>query len=438
MKKILSFLLALVLMFSLAACGSPKNGDSKGDVSKTTDNNSNQASTQNKDQASSSELKPEEGASLLVWESKGKEGDFIKYVAKEFEKKYGVPVKYEEVGTVDAEGRLAQDGPAGTGADVFAAPHDHTGGLVASGLIIPNSVYGDRIKKEFMKAAVDGVSYGGKLYGYPTAIETYALFYNKDIFPKAPKTFDEIIAKAKEFNDTDNNKYTFMWDVANAYFSHCFIAGEGGYIFGKGGTDKNDVGIDSKGAIAGAKEMLKLKEILPVNSGDSSSQIVEGLFQEGSVGAMINGPWAVAATKKSGINFGIAPLPLLSNGKHPTGFSGIRTLFVSSYTKYPKAAQLFANFATSKEMLLKRYEMTHQIPPVKALVDEPTIKNDEYVAPFLEQAQYAVPMPSIPQMRLVWEPYGAAFAAFWNGESTPEDALKNAAETVREAIKSQE
>jgi len=421
MKKAISLLLVLMLTFSLAACGTEKVEPSNGqEVQEQT--------------TTDGELKPEKGAELIIWESEGPEGEWIAEVAKKFEEKYGVKVTYEAVGTVDAEQRLAQDGPAGIGPDVIAAPHDHTGSLVAAGLVQENDLAADRVRNDFMKAASDGVSYQGVVYGYPTAIETYALYYNKDIFKEAPKTYEEIMDKAKGFNDVKNNKYAFMWDVANAYYSHSFIAGGGGYIFGQGGTDKDDIGINSEGAIAGATSMLKLKEILPVNTGDASTQIMEGLFDEGKIGAIIDGPWAVAGRKDSGINFAVAPLPKLFDGKQQSSFSGIRSLFVSAYTQYPDAAKLFAQFAISDEMLLNRFESTGQIPPVKSLMNEDVIKNDEYVAPFLQQAEFAVPMPSISQMGYVWEPYGNAFATMWDESVAPKDSLGNAAEVVKAAI----
>lgn len=346
-------------------------------------------------------------------------------------------VTYEEVGTVDAKPRMVTDGPAGVGADVFAVPHDQMGELVASGLVLENTLFAERVNKDYLKAASDAVSLKGKVYGFPTAIETYGLIYNKDIFPEAPKTYEEIIAKAKTYNDAKTNKFAFMWDIGNAYFSHSFIAGGGGYIFGQGGTDKSDIGIDSDGSIEGAKSLMALKGSLPVNAADSTTTIIEGLFDEGKIGAIIDGPWAVQGRTDAGVNFGVAPLPKLTNGDQQSSFSGIRTLVVNAYSKYPKAAQIYASFATSDEMLLKRYELTKQIPPVTKLMDEDSIKNDPMVAPFLVQAGYAVPMPSIPEMGVVWDPYGAAFSSMWNDGVKPEAALKAAAKTVREAIAAQ-
>lgn len=423
-------LLVGVMSLSLVACGTSAD--------KAASNATKQATKAEEKQseipAVDGDLVPEDGATLLIWESEGPEQEWIKLVAEEFENKYGVKVTSEAVGAVDAEERLAQDGPAGVGSDIFAAPHDHLGSLIAAGLVQPNTNTADRIKNDFMEAAYQGVAYQGTVYGYPTAIETYGLLYNKDIFPEAPKSYDEIIAKAAEFNDPGANKYAFMWDIANAYYSHSFIENGGGYVFGQGGTDKDDIGLDSAGAIAGAKDMMKLKDILPVNSADSNTQIIEGLFDEGKVGAIIDGPWAVQGRKEAGLNFGVAPLPALFNGKQQPSFSGIRVLWVSAYTKYPNAAKLFLEFATSDEMLLKRFELTSQIPPVKALADADQIKNDEFVAPFLDQATAAIPMPSISQIQYMWDPYGAAFGSMWNDGVDPEQALKTVADTMRAAI----
>lgn len=422
MKKVLIFLLVGMMVFSLIGCSKPasKNDDS-----------SKNASASNSDTTDF-----EKDAKLVVWESADGEGDYIKMVAKEFEAKYGIKVEYETVESVDATNKLATDGPAGVGADVFAAPHDHTGQIVSSGLALKNS-NAARIRKEFMEAAVNGVSYQGDLYGYPIAIETYALYYNKDLVSKVPQTFDEIIAFAKEFNNPRENKWALMWDVGNAYFSHGFIAGYGGYVFGQGGTDKSDVGFNSQGAIDGAKFFRSLKEIFPVHSGDADYSAMDGSFSEGRAAFIINGPWAIGGYRDAGLNFGVAPLPKMPNGERPASFSGVRSLFVSSFTQYPKAAQLFADFATSKEMLLKRYEMTGQIPPHLNLVDAEQVKSDPVVLGFMEQTQYAVPMPSIPEIALMWDPYGAALATLWNETTDEKQIMDNAAKVLREAIESQ-
>ncbi|WDC85226.1 maltose ABC transporter substrate-binding protein [Caloramator sp. mosi_1] len=420
MKRPLALILSGLLVVSLlAGCGK-----------KPAENNNN-----NNNNNTANELKPEDGAKLVVWESEGPEGEYIKYVAAEFEKKYGVPVKYEPVDHTATSGKLQQDGPAGVGADIISAPHDHVGKMVAAGLIQPNHKP-DRIKNDYVQAAIDGVSMNGTVYGYPTAIETYALFYNKDIIKEAPKTYEEIIEFAKTFNNPKEKKFALAWDVGNAYFSYSFLTANGGYVFGKAGTDKDDIGLNNDGAVAGATFYKSLTSILPLKAADANYQFMDGSFAAGKVAMIINGPWAVKGYTDAKVNFGVAPLPTF-NGKQPKSFSGIRGLYISAFTKYPKAAQLFLEFATSDEMLMKRYEMTHQIPPVKALMDKPEVSGDPIVAGFIAQIKNAEPMPSIPQMQLVWEPLATSFSAIWDGQMEPKASLDKCVQTVKDAIAAQ-
>lgn len=379
------------------------------------------------------EIMPEAGAELRVWESEGPEGKFLEVAAKKFEEKYGVKVQYEPVEMTDSIGRLSQDGPAGIGADVFVFPHDRLGEAVSSGLVMENLVSADRVTNDFMDAAKVASTFEGKIMAWPLSIETYALFYNKDVLESAPATFEELIDFGKSFTDKNNNDFGIFWEVGNAYFGHAFLAMDGGYVFGSNGTDASDIGLNNDGAVKGLENMLKLKEISVDKSGDVSYAAMMGLFQEGKAATIINGPWAIKDLKDAGTNFGIAPLPTFE-GKHLRSFSGVRLMGVSSYSKYPKAAQLFAKFVTSDEMLLERYKLTKQIPPVKSLLNAPEIANEPEVLPFLQQAQYAVPMPAIPEMRYMWSPVGAALSEAWDGKVTAKEALDTAVKTMKEAM----
>ncbi|EPY05724.1 family 1 extracellular solute-binding protein [Paenibacillus alvei TS-15] len=377
---------------------------------------------------------PEKGAHLLVWESKGPELDFLKAVAEDFEQEYGIGVKVVAVPSIDAVTKLTTDGPAGIGADVFSAPHDHLGNAVMAGLVLQNDVYDEQMKHQIMDSALEGVSYDGVFYGFPTAIDTYALYYNKKQLSKAPATYEELIRFAETYNDPKNKQYAFMWNVGQLYQSYSFLAGYGGYIFGSGGKDAGDIGLSNAESIAGAEFFQSLKKILPVNSNDMNDNIITGFFMEGKTAAIIGGPWLMTDVQNADIDFGVAPLPLLPNGEHPRSMSGIRALYVSSYTEYPVAAKLFASYATSRKNLVKRYEMTTQLPPRQDMMEEPIIKGNANALAFLEQTKHSAPMPSIPEMGNVWVPAGAALAAIWNDNQQPGEVLKKAVEQIKTAI----
>jgi arabinogalactan oligomer/maltooligosaccharide transport system substrate-binding protein len=226
-----------------------------------------------------------------------------------------------------------------------------------------------------------------------------------------------------------------MWELGNAYFGYPFIASYGGYIFGNDGSDPNDIGVNSDGVVKGFELFKSLKEILPMNTGDVTWDVKTQLFLDGKLAINIDGPWAVANFRDR-VNFGIAPLPAMEDGTPMISFSGVKSYYVNSYSKYPNAARLFAHFASSKENQLLNYEMTGIIPANKEAGEDPIIKNDLVINGFFEQFVNSHPMPSIPEMQAVWDPMAGALAAIWNEQADVKATLDTAAQTIREKIQS--
>ncbi|WP_169085933.1 maltose ABC transporter substrate-binding protein [Paenibacillus sp. PL91] len=422
----------IVALFIVSACGgSNKGGNAESAGNATNAPANNTAGNTNEGAAAAEEIVPEEGATLLVWESK-EERPFVEAIAKEFTEKYGIEIKFEEIGAGDQVNKLVTDGPAGLGADVVLFPHDNLGKAVTAGLILPNDYYEEQSKSANSEIAVNAVTYDGVLYGYPRSVETYALFYNKALIKEAPKTFDEVVAFSKTFNDTKNNKYGLMWDVGNFYFSYPFIS-TGGYVYGDNGQNKEDIGLNTEGAIAGLKYYGSLKDsILPLNSGDINYDIKKGLFIGGTLAMDINGPWTIGDYRNAGIDFGVAPLPSI-NGQPASSFSGIKAWYVNSFSKFPNAARLFSYYASTKEAQLKNFELTGAIPANIEAAADSTVQGNEVVKGFLEQFNQSTPMPSIPEMGNVWSPIGAAFADVWNSGKDAKEALDNAVQQIKDA-----
>lgn len=434
LKKLTVLLAALTLMISITACGSSGNGNNAANNAGTSNNSGadNSSAGNNANNSASDEaITPEDGAQLLVWESK-EERAYTDEIAKQFTEKYGVPVKIEEVSPADQVTKLTQDGPSGLAADVVVFPHDNLGRAVEAGLLLENDVFADETTANNTEASVQAVTYKDVLYGYPRSAETYALFYNKDLVKEEPKTFDDVLAFSKTFTDKSKNKYGIMWETGNMYFNYPFIATTGGYIFGKNGTDKDDIGINSPGAIEGLKTYVALKAALPVKSGDINPDIKRSLFNSGDVAMDINGPWELAGYKAAlGDKLGLAPIPSI-DGKPAISFSGIKAWYVNSFTQYPNAARLFAEFATTKDAQLLLNEKVGSVPTNKEALEADQIKNDPYVSAFAEQAQNSQPMPSIAEMGNVWSPVNAALPEIWDNGKDPQAAMDKAAQQIKD------
>ncbi|TSB46059.1 maltose ABC transporter substrate-binding protein [Alkalicoccobacillus porphyridii] len=383
------------------------------------------------------EIIPEEGAELVVWGNGDEHGEWAEYVAEKFTEEYGIPVILEEVSHTEAPGILQTDGPAGLGADVFTAPHDHVGNMDAAGLLIEN-FFPEYYKENFMDAAILGTSLDDTLFGYPYAVENTALYYNKDLVDSAPETFEELLELSKDFTDTRSDHYGIMFPPDDFYFVYAFLGGYGGYVFGNDNTDPSEIGLNNEGSVQAGEFLREVKEAsLPLNSEDITSDIIGTLFNEDQVMFRISGPWDVAPHTEAGVNFGVAPFPTLSNGEYPTNFSGIISYFVNAYTDYPDAAALYAQFATSEEMLEKRFEMTSQLPPHTALLESEVVLSDPILSGFLEQAQYSQPMPNISEMEVVWGPMADALTSIWNTDRDIQEILDSSVNQIEESIEAQ-
>ncbi|MBS2781845.1 extracellular solute-binding protein [Aeromonas salmonicida] len=373
---------------------------------------------------------------LLVWEDI-KKSNGIEDAIKAFEAQYKVKVKIQEMPYAQQIEKLRLDGPAGIGPDVLVIPHDQVGGAVVQGLLSELKVDA-KYMDSFTKPAVDAQTYEGKLYGIPKAVETIVLVYNKDILPKAPETFDDLIKVSKEQRAA--NKYGLLAKFDEIYYSYGVVAGMGGYIFGQnanGSLNVNDIGLANQGTID-AVTFLKsfyADGLFPAGIvGETGANAIDSLFTEKKAAAVITGPWAFKPYQDAGVNYGVAPLPTLPNGEHMRSFLGVKGYSVSTYSIQKELAQQFIEFINQPEYAKIRFEKTGEIPPVKSLIDDPVIKGDEKARAVAIQAGYAVPMPSVPEMQEVWTPSNSALQLSVTGKQDVKAALDGAVKTINMQI----
>lgn len=431
MKKQLTLLAMLVLIIGLlAACG-PDREVPEAESTDTTD-----AAKGNEEQGDAVTEEPAKPEKLVVWEDVDKSIGLTPAI-ESFEKEYGIKVEFKELNMADKiRDQLRLDGPSGTGADVVTLPHDQIGQVVTEGLIQELDVADDVLAK-FTESSVGSQRYDGKLYGLPKATETPVFIYNKALMPEAPATMDELHAFSKEFTDGKQFGFLALWD--NFYFSHGVIGGMGGYVFkdNDGALDRNDIGLNNEGAVAGAEyiqswysEGLFPKGII----GDTGGSAKDGLFNEGKVASVMDGPWAFQGMTDAGIDIGVAAMPTLPNGEHMKTFMGVKGWHVTSFTEHEYWSTKLIEWLTNEENAKIRFETTQEIPPVKTLIEDPIIVENEGAKAVALQSQYAVPMPNIPEMGEVWEPVGSALQIIATGKSEPKAAMDDAVKTIKTNI----
>ena len=383
-------------------CGSSNNDTNTASPSPST-------STQTGDVAPQVTSDP---VTLKVWESTGGPDSFIKQAGEAFTAQYpNITIDYVNVELADSTTQIALDGPAGVGPDLFAAPHDKLGELVAGGHVLPTMDV-ENIQNQVLGACTSALTYDGTMYGYPVSAETYALFYNKALISEdeVPTSFEDLKTFAQVFNANNTNKYGFMMNVSDGYYSIIFTTSDDNRLFGESGTDTSNTNINSAASVSGMQLFQELRGVLDIPAADLTTAVCDGAFANGDVALYITGLWNVAPFEEAGLDFGVAPLPSLPGDTTPaSSFSGTRSMFVSAYTDYPDEAALFAEFLLTEEMQQLRFELTGTLPSIDIAVDSP------YIQGFLTQLDYAFPMPSIPQMNAYWEAMNAASANIWDG-----------------------
>ncbi|WP_410512019.1 maltose ABC transporter substrate-binding protein [Paenibacillus sp. BR2-3] len=418
--------LAIILMFGTVAC-SPKQ---------TTESNpqsAEQANTNNENTANTDELTPEPGAKLLVWD--GKDGlPFLTEIAKQFTEQYNIPVEVQEQGAPEQMTKMKTDGPAGLASDLLVLPHDNLSEAVAGGFVLPNDFFEEETKAEFQETAVNAVTKDGILYGYPRNMETYALFYNKELVKESDlNSWDDIIRFSKTYNDVGTKKYGFMMQLNNFYFAYPFFSGYDGYVFGDDNTNPEDIGLNNAGAVEAMKYFQAMREILPMEAADATGDVKTALFQEGKLAINLDGVWNIGNFSALPFEVGMVPLPKFPNGEVPNTFAGVKAYYVSAYSKYPNAAKLFARYVTTQEALLKNFEVSGFIPARKGMENEAAIKDNAMVSGAIQQFEHSIAMPSIFEMQQVWAPMANALELIWKGED-PQKTLDNAVKSIKEGI----
>ncbi|MFD1039755.1 extracellular solute-binding protein [Virgibacillus byunsanensis] len=424
MKKWIVLLLSSLFIVGVMVACSP---DREANETEETDNG-----TEESDNENAEEEKPEK---LVIWEDKDK-GVGLDAAIASFEEEYGIPVEYKELDmATEIREQIRLDGPSGQGPDVITLPHDQIGQVVTEGIIAPLDV-DESVTAIYTESSLQAQNYDGKLYGLPKATETPVFIYNKELMSEPVETYDELFEFSKEFSGTEQYGFLALWD--NFYFGNSVMSGYGGYVFGSENDVPNpqDLGVNNEGAVEGARYIQKwYEEIFPSGIiGESGGSAKDGLFQDGDVASVMDGPWAFQTLNEIGMDYGVTPLPKLPNGEYPETFMGVKGWHLSSFSNNEEWATVLIEWIANEENAKIRFEETSEIPPVKSLIDDPIIADNEGAQAVAIQSQRAVPMPNIPEMAEVWEPMAQALQLIATGESEPQEALDEAQSTILSQI----
>jgi arabinogalactan oligomer/maltooligosaccharide transport system substrate-binding protein len=433
MKRFLSVFMIIAMVVTVVGCTKKEIPTENPEASAETDTTASNETTDDvtddttgESTEAKTEILPEEGAELTFWTG---DAEFGKAVGEAFEQKYGVKVNVEEIG-LDIISKMTLDGPSGNGADVFMAAHDNFATALDSGIIKElDPEIAATVTNDVRETAVKTVTKDGKVYGVPVSIETYALLYNKDLVTGEPATtFEQIMEEAKSYNNPDVNKFWYLTVPTDGYPAYCFLSLDGFYLFGADGTDNDHPGFDTPEFQKGLERIAALKELIPIKADDlkmETMSLLEQNFKDGKTAYYPIGPWLLKSLKEEGINYGVTTLPTFE-GKQMKSFGAVQNAHVSAYTKYPKAAELFASYLVSEEGAAFLYSKANKITSRKDISNVEGLKDDAELKVYAEQFNNAIPMPSAKRISYYWTIMQSVLSSVFDGKMTPEEGAKKA------------
>ncbi|MEF2965543.1 extracellular solute-binding protein [Paenibacillus sp. M1] len=410
MKKLglLSLTLLLVSMLALAGCG---NGSENGATGGSGGNAANSGESEGIQwDAETNEYVMEEPIAsgevpLKIWVEYEEYG---KALQEAFAKKYpNVKVEYEIVPKVDSVERMALDGEAGKGADVFTTNYDELGNAIDNATAAPVGNYEAALKERISEPFINVVTRDEQMYGVPISTESIALFYNKTLLKELTgsdepaTTWEEISELAQTYNNPATNQWTIRFQAGQIYYAYSVLSSLGWHLYQDGDLDNPN--FEAPELKAGLEYYKGLRNIWNVNSADATYDSIENEFIKGKTPYVITGPWVFAdfdkAAAENGFEYGVTKLPKVASGEEASSFSGISVAVVSGYTKYPAAARVFLNFMASDEGAAALHQSTGAIPALNEehLNNVEGIAGNEHIGGIVAQSENADLMPQVPE-----------------------------------------
>ncbi len=376
MKKFLAILLALMLVFSLAAC----NNDGEGGGG---EGGTELAGTYK----------------ITVW-CPDAAVDLTKTQIEDFNNSNDMGIKFEAtvepVSEADAANNVIND--VNASGDLYFFAQDQLSRLIEAGAVSKLGAGAAKTVTENNDAGtVKGATAGDSLYAYPlTSDNGYFMYYDKSVIPDA-----DVDSLEKLIEDCEKAGKFFAFELENGWYNAGFFFGTGchsEWTYNDDGTIKNfDDDFNSDNGLIAAKGIYKLVSSTCYVNGSTADQF------SSNAAIVVTGTWNYEDIKTAlGDNMGVTDLPSYTvDGKeyHIGSFNGCKLLGAKPQSDAKKGAAVnqLALYLTGEKCQQERFNAFSWGPSNLKVQASPEVQANPALAALAKQNAYSVPQGNIPQ-----------------------------------------
>jgi ABC-type sugar transport system, periplasmic component len=302
----------------------------------------------------------------------------------------------------------------------------------------------DRITEEMKNGVLPGawttVQYNGKSYGMPWILDTKYLFYNKEILEKAgisnpPATWAELAEQAKTIKEKGLLEHPIVWSWAQAEAAICdyttLLSAYQGTFLDEAGKPTFQTG----GGLEALKYMVDLyaSGLANPNSKEFLEEDVRGVFQNGEAAFALNWTYmynlanAGDDSKVAG-KVGVVAAPGVEGKSEVSAVNGSMGLGITTTSQHPDEAWKYIVHMTSQGVQNQYAKLS--LPIWASSYSDPAVTagQEELIAAAEKGLAAMYPRPTTPKYQEMSAALQQAIQEALLGTSSPEDALKAAAE----------
>ncbi len=345
MKKVLSIALVLVMLLTLAACGSARPAQ-PGPVSGT---------DTEKPDAQTPSTAEERTLNLWYWQSDMEQAWNENLIADFEAANPGVKIKLTIIPWGEYWQKVQAAAVSNSLPDLMVMSVAYIEQYAKAGVVTDLKDYIDRDldRSEYYEFAMETTRLSdGHEYGMPWNIVENCLYYNKDMFddagipyPDETWTWDTLRQAAIALTDPSKNQYGFSMTTSDETAFDSLVYSYGGAIVS---ADLRECVIDQQGAVDAVNFLraMVLDDKCMVPPSEDATGISN--FTTGLVSMAVDGCWSLQATSTAtDLNWDIAPIPAGPAGSKPRAWSD--SICITKDCSDPELAWDFIAFLVGKD-----------------------------------------------------------------------------------------